>query len=171
MIKVLGVLLVTVGTAGAGFGFARAVRGQIRQMVALIAALEYLKSEMEYRLTPLPELFAELAQGEEAAAAAFFGRCAGSMREDRSASPQVVFRGAMEQTKELQWSRRTREAMMNLAFSLGRFDLGGQRRAIELAQERIGQELQEVQAGSRARCRSYETIGICAGLAVAVILL
>ena len=44
-------------------------------------------------------------------------------------------------------------------------------RAIELAQERLRAELAEVQAGSRARCRSYETIGICAGLALAVILL
>ena len=37
--------------------------------------------------------------------------------------------------------------------------------------DRLRAELAEVQAGSRARCRSYETIGICAGLALAVILL
>ena len=93
------------------------------------------------------------------------------MEADRALPPQLVLGRAMEQTTSLHWSARTRETVRNLAFSLGKFDLGGQVRAIELAQERLRAELAEVQAGSRARCRSYETIGICAGLALAVILL
>ena len=138
---------------------------------ALLAALEAMKGEIEYRLTPLPELFAALGEGTEPVTAAFFRGCAAMMEADRALPPQLVLGRAMEQTTSLQWSARTRETVRNLAFSLGKFDLGGQVRAIELAQERLRAELAEVQAGSRARCRSYETIGICAGLALAVILL
>ena len=171
MIKLLGKAMIVLGSGSAGFGFARAVRAQLRQLNALLAALEAMKGEIEYRLTPLPELFAALGEGTEPVTAAFFRGCAAMMEADRALPPQLVLGRAMEQTTSLQWSARTRETVRNLAFSLGKFDLGGQVRAIELAQERLRAELAEVQAGSRARCRSYETIGICAGLALAVILL
>lgn len=171
MIKLLGALMITLASASAGFGFARTVRVQLRQLNALLGALEVMKSEMEYRLTPLPELCAALSQGEEAATAHFFRECAAQMEADRCLPPQLAIQRAMERTEALKWSTRTRETARNLAFSLGKFDLGGQARAIELAQERLRAELAEVQAGSRARCRSYETIGICAGLALAVVLI
>lgn len=171
MIKLLGTAMIVLGSGSAGFGFARAVRVQLRQLNALLAALETMKSEIEYRLTPLPELCAVLAQGDEPATAGFFRACAAQMEADRCLPPQLAIQRAMERAQEMKWSARTRETVRNLAFSLGKFDLGGQLRAIELAQERLRAELAEVQAGSRARCRSYETIGICAGLALAVILL
>ena len=61
MIKLLGTAMILLGSGSAGFGFARAVRAQLRQLNALLAALEAMKGEIEYRLTPLPELFAALA--------------------------------------------------------------------------------------------------------------
>ena len=171
MIKLLGTAMIVLGSGSAGFGFARAVRAQLRQLNALLAALEAMKGEIEYRLTPLGALCAALSHGDEPETAAFFGACAAQMEADRCLPPQLAIQRAMEQAQGLKWSARTRETVRNLAFSLGKFDLGGQVRAIELAQERLRAELAEVQAGSRARCRSYETIGICAGLALAVILL
>ena len=57
------------------------------------------------------------------------------------------------------------------ALSLGKFDAAGQVSAIELAAGRLRQELQALESRRRERCRSYETIGVCAGLALAVILL
>ena len=171
MIKLLGAALIVTASAAAGFGFARAICVQLRQMDALLGALEIMKSEMEYRLTPLGALCAALSYGDEPETAAFFGACAAQMEADRCLPPQLAIQRAMEQAQGLKWSARTRETVRNLAFSLGKFDLGGQVRAIELAQERLRAELAEVQAGSRARCRSYETIGICAGLALAVVLI
>ena len=54
---------------------------------------------------------------------------------------------------------------------MGRFDAAGQARSVALAADRLRLMLAELEAGKRARCRSYRTIGICAGLALAVILL
>ena len=163
--------MLTLASAAAGFGFARAVRRRQRQLTALIGALDYCKNEILYRFTPLPELFSGLAKGEEPAVAAFFEACAAKMEASCSASPQAVIREAMQQTPGLEWSAQTRETLQDLAFSLGRFDVEGQGRAIDLAQTRLQRELEEIRAGSRSRCRSYETLGICAGLALAVILL
>ena len=70
MIKLLGTAMIVLGSGSAGFGFARAVRAQLRQLNALLAALEAMKGEIEYRLTPLPELFAALGEGTEPVTAA-----------------------------------------------------------------------------------------------------
>lgn len=77
MIKLLGTAMIVLGSGSAGFGFARAVRAQLRQLNTLLAALEAMKGEIEYRLTPLPELFAALGEGTEPVTAAFFLRLRG----------------------------------------------------------------------------------------------
>ena len=86
MIKLLGTAMIVLGSGSAGFGFARAVRAQLRQLNALLAALEAMKGEIEYRLTPLPELFAALGEGTEPVTAAFFRGCAAMMEADNESS-------------------------------------------------------------------------------------
>ena len=44
MIKLLGTAMIVLGSGSAGFGFARAVRAQLRQLNALLAALEAAQS-------------------------------------------------------------------------------------------------------------------------------
>lgn len=56
MLKAAGILCVILGASGAGFSMALGVRRSISVMQQLLAALEQMKSEMEYRKTPLPEL-------------------------------------------------------------------------------------------------------------------
>ena len=169
--KLLGILVIVVAASAAGFGFAAEVRAQIRQLTALITALDYMKSEMECNLTPLPQLFAALGQQGERTIAALFARCGDAMLGNASLPPQQALRDALTQTRGLRLSGQTRQSLESLGLSLGKFDLGGQSRAVDLAKARLQAELDTLLAGSRARCRSYETIGICAGLALAVILL
>lgn len=170
MMRWIGAGMVTAACAAAGLGFAAATRTALRQLSAWIAALESMDSEIRCRMTPLPEVFTQLSQGGGGVVAVFFGCCAGIMRSDCALGVPPVFRQALAQTRGLEMSGRTRQTLLNLSASLGRFDLEGQSRAIALAADRLRQEQRELQAGAAARCRSYETIGVCAGLALAVIL-
>ena len=43
--------------------------------------------------------------------------------------------------------------------------------AIDLALSRLREEAKALQSGAAARCRTYLTLGICTGLAMAVILI
>lgn len=170
MLKLLGSILVVAACSAVGFGFAANIRTQASQLEQLAGALEYMKNEITYRLTPLPELFVLLSKTMDHTVGAFFGRCAQHLEADRSASIQHVFRHAMQQT-QLQLPPGANQALLELSLSLGTFDATGQVSAIELAATRLRQEFQALQARRRERCRSYETIGVCAGLALAVILL
>ncbi len=71
MLKMLGAACVIFSASAVGFGFSGNVRRQCAQLTALIEALTYLKSEMLYRRTPLPQALGMLA--EHSADAAFGG--------------------------------------------------------------------------------------------------
>ena len=60
---------------------------------------------------------------------------------------------------------------MSLFESLGKYDLEGSVQALDLALSRLREEAKTLQNGAAARCRTYLTLGICTGLAVAVILI
>lgn len=172
MLKEIGAICVVLGASVMGFGFAGNVRRQIRQLSAMEDAFEYLKSEIVYRRTPLPQAFELLAEASsEPAVRAFFDRCANQLAQIPNESVQVAFRIAWNQTHDLALPAAAQQTILMLGTSLGQFDLEGQERAITLALERLKTLLGRLDQKKSARCRSYATIGICAGLAVAVILL
>lgn len=171
MLKILGMIFVVASSAAVGFGFAAGVRAQAVQLQQLISALEYMKNEISYRLTPLPELFSLLSSPEGKPISTFFACCAQSMQQSPAASVQGVFLDAMQKTPQLALPQAARQTLLELSLSLGKFDTAGQMSAITLASDRLRQQLQALEARRLERCRSYETIGVCAGLALAVILL
>ena len=83
----------------------------------------------------------------------------------------VSFKRGFQASPGLSPGQEAVQALYGLSMELGRFDLESQLAAIERAKGSITSVLLQLQAQKRARCRSYETIGICAGLALAVILL
>lgn len=170
MLKGIGAVCVVLSASVMGFGFAAAVRRQAARLAALIGSLTYMKGEIQYRRTPLPELFPLLAEGAaEKGVAAFWRQCAGELARG-GFGMQAVFRAAMRKAA-LELPGDAVQTMLVLGASLGQFGLEGQERALELAIERLTALLERTEQGRGARCRSYATIGVCAGLAVAVILL
>ena len=83
----------------------------------------------------------------------------------------VSFKRGFQASPGLSPGQEAVQTLYGLSTALGRFDLESQLAAIERAKGSITSVLLQLQAQKRARCRSYETIGICAGLALAVILL
>lgn len=171
MLKLIGMILVVASSSAVGFGFAANIRAQSRQLGALLSALAYMKNEISYRLTPLPELFYLLGKSSPAPIGSLFSSCAQALMQNPSASVQGVVRSALSQTPQLAITQQTRQTLLELALSLGKFDAAGAASALELAQTRLRQELMVLDSHRRERCRSYQTIGVCAGLALAVILL
>ena len=107
----------------------------------------------------------------DAAVGSFFATAAEKLEENCTLSVHAAFRAALGMADGLVLSSQTRQALLSLSLSLGQLDLDGQERALALASERLSAQLRLLEQGRSARCRSYATIGICAGMALAVILL
>ena len=156
MIRMIGAALVVLSSGAVGFGFARAVKLQCAQLEGLLWALDTMQSEMSARLTPLRRQ-----------------RPSGFRKKSRDIllPVPVCFKRGFQQAKGFRPGDESVQALYGLSLNLGRFDLESQLAAIERTKASVTAALLALQGQKRARCRSYETIGICAGLALAVMLL
>jgi stage III sporulation protein AB len=76
---------------------------------------------------------------------------------------------ALSKTKGL--PQRTRKNLQALGASLGQFDLQGQLSGLESARKQCRRELEELSKDRDVRLRSYQTLGLCAGSALALLFL
>ena len=167
-VKWFGAILIVLACGGCGFSMAASHLTQERTVRALIAALEFMESDLRYRLTPLPELC----------------NCAGNMirgqigdvflkvsqRLQQQTAPDVaVCMAAAVADSELDGA--VRKHLLTLGETLGRFDLDGQLRGIEAVQSECRRTLEKLYNHRESRLRSYQTLGLCAGAALAILLI
>ena len=143
------------------------MRRQQAQTLALIDALLRIRHELQYRLTPLPEIFAALGGSRNREIAEFFSRLAALLSSAQTCTVGYACRQALA----LSLSSAARGTILSLFDSLGRYDLEGSVQALDLALSRLREEVKALQNSAAARCRTYLTLGVCTGLAAAVILI
>lgn len=166
--KWIGAMLVIGGCGGFGFSVAREAIRQERLLRQLLESLDFMESELRYRLTPLPELFQLCALRANGCLRRLFLDMAGEL--DKHAEPQVevCLRNALDAQPAI--PGRVRRRIYQLGKNLGRFDLEGQIQGIENARQGCKRELRELERNRQQRLRSYRTLGLCAGTALAVLL-
>lgn len=166
MLRVMGALCIVTGSGAFGFAMAAASRREERQLRQLLGALEYLSCELSYRLTPLPNLCRGAAEGKGGTVADFFGNLARELEKQTEPDVQSCVRSALE-SRELPASLR--RILTELGQTLGRFDLPGQLRGLELSIRETEQALRTVREGAPERRRSWQTLGLCVGAALAIL--
>lgn len=171
MLKLIGLSLILTASSAMGLGLARTVRRQQAQTLAFIDAVLRIRHELQYRLTPLPDVFLALQESREAAVAAFFSGLARSLSAADTCTVGYACRQALRRTEGLCIPAGVRTALMSLFDTLGKYDLDGNLQALDLALGRLREEARQLQGSAAARCKTYVTLGVCTGLAVAVILI
>ena len=171
MLKLIGLSLILTASSAMGLGLARTVRRQQAQTLAFIDAVLRIRHELQYRLTPLPDVFLALQESREAAVAAFFSGLAGSLSAADTCTVGYACRQALRRTEGLCIPAGVRTTLMSLFDTLGKYDLDGNLQALDLALGRLREEARQLQGSAAARCKTYVTLGVCTGLAVAVILI
>ena len=153
----------------AGFGFSLAAEHKRREgrLFQLIRALERMECELQYMLTPLPELCRSAADASSGIIRRVFLAYAGELEErtmpDAASCMQAVVSDSGIPSQLLRY------LLVQLGLSLGRFDLQGQLRGLEAVRRQCEMELERLSQGRNERLRCYKTLGICAGLALAIL--
>lgn len=165
--KWMGALLIISGCGAVGFAMAAAYRREERTLRQLIAALDYMACELQYRLTPLPQLCRQAASESKGCVGQLMLRLAEEL--ERQIRPDVgdCVRAAIADVGDI--PQKTREAFEILGSGLGRFDLEGQMKGLEAVRSFCRRELEGMASGREPRLRSYQTLGICAGAALAIL--
>lgn len=167
MYKWLGAALVILACGGFGFSLAAAHKREEQALRQLISALDFMECELQYRLTPLPDLCRQA--GEQC------GGVIGTVllnlaRElECQIAPEVFgcMRSALSGCEAL--PNATSRLLLQLGKSLGRFDLNGQLKGIEAVRSDCRRTLDKLSENRENTLRSYQTLGLCAGAALAIL--
>lgn len=166
-VKLLGAVLVIAGCGGCGFSLAAAHVREEQGLNRLIAALEMMKCDLQYRLTPLPDLCRLASRAAGGAVGAVFSNLAKELESQISPDVESCMTAALAKAGPL--PRQTGLQLRRLGTSLGRFDLEGQLKGLEAARTECQQELDRLGKNREHRIRSYQTLGLCAGAAIAIL--
>ena len=131
MHKLLGAAMILLGCGGFGFSMAARHRRDVRCLQIFLASLDYLECELEYRLTPLPDLCRKVVRICPGAVGKVYDRLASELEGQAVPTVEPCFRQALLSDREL--PPNTRAVMEQLGQTLGAFDLSGQLRGIQLA--------------------------------------
>lgn len=165
--RILGVSLVIVGCSTFGFKLATDLHRQIKLLRELIDILNYMECDLNYRLTPLPEL-CRVSVKESKLLKETFRHFADEMDSQISTDTSSCMKAAIAKSADL--SDSIELLLMELGCSLGNFDLDGQLRGIDAIRQKCVKQLQELEKDKDVRIRNYRTLGICLGATLAILL-
>ena len=165
--KWIGSMVIIAGCCGIGLSLVSSYRRQINQIRQFLSALDLIQSELEYRRTPLPELCRLAGQSSAGAVKGVFESLC--MELDKQIAPDAVCcMNAVLSSVTL--SHSVRGLFYYLGKTLGRFDLPGQIRGIEAVRREGSLLLDKLTHDQDKRLQCYQTLGLCAGAAVAILL-
>ena len=134
----------------------------------LTRVYEQMYAELEYRLTPVPELCRQCAVDLSGPLAEVFGSIADILETQTAIDAASAMRLVLNRQKNLP-SEITNQLEL-LGHNLGRFDLPGQLRGLRQCKVECEHKRNELEHNQQQRLRSYQTLGFCAGAALAILL-
>jgi len=166
-LKWIGAILILVSCSLIGYSMAAAYRREERMLQQLIGALDYMACELQYRLTPLPELCRQAGREKPGCVGSVLTELAAQLDSRLHPDVEDCMRVALKSVGNV--PEKTKEAFENLGCSIGRFDMEGQMKGLEAVRSFCRREAEKLALGKDNRIRSYQTLGICAGAALAIL--
>ncbi len=167
-LKWIGVVCILGGCAGTGFSIASSCRREAAYLRSLIRALRYMKNALQYELCPLAQLCRQAGREVTGTVQEVFLNLARELEWQTCPDVSSCMVQALKKSHSLPPS--STRLLQRLGRVLGRFDLPGQLEELEAIRRSCEVQLQAVSSNMDSRLRSYQTLGICAGAALAILL-
>ena len=168
LIKLIGAVMIIVGCGGYGILMAVSHRREVTALHQLVQAVETMVNDLEFRLTPLPELCRFGAEQVKGPIRACLLALAKDLDSQLSPDVGVCMTLAMKAVPEM--PKYAAAQLQALGQTLGRFDLPGQITSLERCRQACVGQLEVLEYQQSQRLRSYQTLGFCAGAALAILL-
>lgn len=161
--------MIVASCTGCGFAIAAGKRREEILLCRLMEIIQFMESDLRYRLTPLPELCRLTAGETTGILRVVFINMYRELSWQKQPDAGSCMHAAIQRSGEI--PPRVRRLLVQLGNTLGRFDLSGQLQGLQSVRKRCEDSLAGVRKNRDERLRSYQTLGICAGAALAIILI
>ena len=167
--KWIGAVLIVAGCGGFGLSLRVEHTRQEKSLRKLIGLLDYMACELQYRMTPLPELCIQVSREADGPLRQIFEKLSELLYSSTTPDVSEAMMRSLSAYSPL--PDRTRDNLLLLGRSMGRFDLTGQLESLESVRTSCRRDLDGFTANRQVRLRNYQTLGLCAGAALAIILI
>ena len=168
IIRIAGAILILVGCGCLGYSLSSAHKKTTKAMQDLIAALEYMECELQYRQLPLQDIFRR-AVPNEGVIKKLFEIFSDELEGQIAPNVAYCMAAALQKTKNI--PRLANIAIVKLSHCLGRFDIEGQIQGLRSVREECTIMLASHINNQETRVRNYHTLTLCAGAALVIIFL
>ncbi len=167
IIKLIGALLVVASCGGFGISIASGYKKEVLALKKLITSVDRMVGELEYRLTPLPELLRLAGKTSEGPVGTFFLRVVKELNRQLSTNAQDCFTLALSETYDV--PNISRSLLEEMGTWIGQYDAETQIKGLLAIKQQAENHLSEFTRDMDKRLRSYQTLGLCAGAAIAIL--
>lgn len=165
--KLIGAMIVILGCGGCGFLIAVSYKRESAALHQLKTALDFMYCELKYRLTPLPELCILTAAHTNGQIKSFFTHLSRELEQQISPDVKTCVDAALSGCRAV--PVLTNEILLELGKTLGCFDLDGQLQSLSALRDMVDRKTAKHSENLENRLRSYQTLGLCAGAALAIL--
>lgn len=169
MIRLLGAMLIICAAGYVGVSQAMLLRQRARVLAGLQTTVDLMKNEISGHLTPLPEVCKLASLAAPGPLSDFFARLSQDLLDPEAGTVQQLIRRNLDRYDLLLRSPE-RQTLLDLGAALGRYDVEGQLRALDLAGTRLEGFAKQAQAEQKERSKACGVLGVCAGLALVILL-
>ena len=166
--KILGAVMILAGCGGVGMMICIAYKTEEEMLRQMVHAMDYIQCELRFRMTPLPELCAQASSGCRGRVSCFWMHLSEALSHHTSPHVSECVLAAKQAAGP--FPQRMNQILEILSHSLGQFDAQGQQQTLEAVTSHCRSELESMGNNRDMRLRSYQTLGICAGVALVILL-
>lgn len=167
--KLIGAIIIVLACGGVGFQLAAQFRSEEKSLYNLLSILDFMECQLRYQLTPLPTLCREVATVFPQVPGHFFSELSRIMESQQIQDVESCVCQALNSCGNI--PDITKIIISDLGKTIGRFDLDGQLKGLAAAKNECKRNLNILATCRETRLRSYQTLGLCAGAAIAILLI
>ncbi len=167
MLKLLGSILIILSCGLCGFLIAYNHKREVNTLRQLVNMIDFMECKLQYHYTPLPELFLICSKESNGLLKTIFASLAEELNEQILPDVTECMGAVLRCTRDL--PAATEQVLRDLGANLGKFDLEGQLKGLEAVKQDGIIRLSKLTQDQQNRLRSYRTLGLCAGAALAIL--
>ena len=168
-IRLLGAALVIFGCGFIGRLLVLSKRDELSTARELILMLDNLACELQYRITPLPELCNIISEQTKGTLKQLFAYFADELNGQISPNVQICMASAIKKTAHIPYL--TKKYIILLGETLGHYELEGQLKGIQTVRDECARAVESFSKDLELRMRCYQSLSLCAGAALAILLI
>lgn len=170
MLRGIGAFLVFLASAGMGYQESRKLSEHIQALEDFLQVIIYLKGEIRYGGSSLPDAFRE-ATGHCSERYADFLKAVSEKMENRQEEDpgRIVRQCAKEYIKENSLSVEEKERIAQLGERLGYLDREMQLRQLSLYESEFERMIQQAKEAAPAKKKLYHSLGVFSGAMIAIL--